>query len=258
MTISCRTAPKLTRWDFSHWSRSTSSTCAGSRSPVLWISPETPLRRRAPPILGIPSRSTSPRAARSSRTTVAPGLARATVRTAISPVSILPKSMPGCGGHTGTMVSQSRAACSTKPTLGSCLAPLRTSWKTMKGTKTGTSRPGIRRSSSETRARWISGDALTTRIDRLFFLCFELLDACLDRAHVGLTKCIDELDTRQARDFGSLALRDQPLVVPEDRRGETKPAGELLVRSRNREDGTLRDIDRDRLHLVIPPIQHRL
>ncbi|MGA8346973.1 MAG: hypothetical protein WB773_04055, partial [Isosphaeraceae bacterium] len=47
--------------------------------------------------------------------------------------------------------------------------------------------PGTRsRSSSETRARWISGDALTTRIDRLFFLCLELLDACLDRAHVGL------------------------------------------------------------------------
>lgn len=67
--------------------------------------------------------------------------------------------------------------------------------------------PGTRsRSSSETRARWISGDALTTRIDRLFFLCLELLDACLDRAHVGLTKCIDELDTRQARGFGSLAL----------------------------------------------------
>src|SRR5208337_3500684 len=107
------------------------------------------------------------------------------------------------------------------------------------------------------RVRWISSDALTTRIDRLFLLCLELLDACLDRAHVGLTKCIDELDTRQARDFGSLALRDQPLVVPEDRRGETKPASELLVRSRNREDGTLRDIDRDRLHLVIPPIQHR-
>src|SRR5271157_1810539 len=49
LTISCRTAPKLTRWDFSHWSRSTSSTCAGSRSPVLWISPQTPLRRRTPP-----------------------------------------------------------------------------------------------------------------------------------------------------------------------------------------------------------------
>src|SRR5271166_4655534 len=37
MTISCRTAPRLTRWDFSHWSRSTSSTCTGSRSPVLCI-----------------------------------------------------------------------------------------------------------------------------------------------------------------------------------------------------------------------------
>lgn len=42
------------------------------------------------------------------------------------------------------MVSQSRAACSTKLVLGSCLAPLRTSWKTMKGTTTGTSGPGIR------------------------------------------------------------------------------------------------------------------
>src|SRR5271157_6206959 len=104
------------------------------------------------------------------------------------------------------MASQSRAACSTKLVLGSYLAPLRTSWKTMKGTTTATSWPGTRsRSSSETRARWISGDALTTRVDRLFFLCPELRDACLDRAHVGLTKCIDELDTRQAREFGSLA-----------------------------------------------------
>src|SRR5271157_2722508 len=157
------------------------------------------------------------------------------------------------------MASQSRAACSTKLVLGSYLAPLRTSWKTMKGTTTGTSGPGMRsRSSSETRARWISSDALTTRIDRLFFLCLELLDACLDRAHVGLTKCIDELDPRQARDFGTLALRDQPLVVPEDRRRETKPAGELLVRSRDRKDGTLRDIDRDCLHFLIPPVQNRL
>src|SRR5208337_2980124 len=55
MTISCRTAPRLTRWDFSHWSRSTSSTCAGSRSPVLWISPQTPLRRRPPPAGSDPS-----------------------------------------------------------------------------------------------------------------------------------------------------------------------------------------------------------
>src|SRR5271157_5330691 len=137
------------------------------------------------------------------------------------------------------MASQSRAACSTKLVLGSYLAPLRTSWKTMKGTTTATSWPGTRsRSSSETRARWISGDALTTRIDRLFLLCLDLLDACLDRAHVCLTKRIDKLDARQARDLGSLALRDQSHVIPEDRRGETKLAGKLLVRSRNREDGT--------------------
>ena len=44
-------------------------------------------------LLGIPSRSASLRPARSSRTTVAPGLARATARTATSPASILSKSM---------------------------------------------------------------------------------------------------------------------------------------------------------------------
>src|SRR5208282_2192789 len=108
------------------------------------------------------------------------------------------------------------------------------------------------------RVRWISGDALTTRIDRLFLLCLELLDACLDRAHVCLTKRIDKLDARQARDLGSLALRDQSLVIPEDRRGETKLAGKLLVRSRNREVGTLRDIDRDCLQCMIAPVQDRL
>ena len=52
------------------------------------------------------------------------------------------------------------------------------------------------------------------RIARLWFLGLEFLDACLDRAYIGFTKCIDELDPRQARDFGSLALRDQPPVVP--------------------------------------------
>ncbi len=92
---------------------------------------------------------------------------------------------------------------------------------------------------------------------RLWFLGLVLLDARLDSAHIGLTGASMK-STRVNPAFSApLPNEISPAVIPEDRRGGTKGAGELLVRRRVRKDGKLRDIDRDCLHFPILPVEYR-
>src|SRR5207248_10893884 len=66
-------------------------------------------------------------------------------------------------------------------------------------------------------------------------LCLELLDRRLDGAEVGPAQRVDEVGTGQAGDLRALALRNQPTVVPEDRRGRPKLLCEWIVRTCNRQ-----------------------
>src|SRR5271157_3724425 len=125
----------------------------------------------------------------------------------------------------------------------------RTAWGTTTSMSGRGSSSRSRRPSFEST---ISGDALTTRVQRPLQFSFQLLGGNLKSVDFRVSQRLEEASTGQSRDLGALALGDQATIVPEDCGGQAKRTREVLSRRGNLGWQVIRDFNRDRSHGMPP------
>lgn len=118
------------------------------------------------------------------------------------------------------------------------------SLNTASGTTTGT--PGSWSTSRRfTRVRKTSGEAFTTRLEIMPHIFLQLLSIDLARGDPGMMERLEERRARQSRQLSSLALGDQALTIPVDRRRLAHLASELLRRAPQRGENVVGNFNGD-------------
>jgi hypothetical protein len=87
----------------------------------------------------------------------------------------------------------------------------------------------------------ISGDASTIRLAGTDPDLHQVLDGLLAARHLLLEQGAQELGPVQARELGTLALRDPALAIPLDRRRPFELSRQILVRGRIRKRQVVRE-----------------